>query len=279
MIKIKKYSQKNAKNDLPRRFKHTHKSSYGKLLVIAGHEGFWGSGILACRGALKMGVGYVYWASHQNPQTVVSKIPEVLTLKISKIKDFSKFDAILIGPGLGVNSKSLKILKSLRNHPRVIVDADALTLLSKKSISIPETWILTPHPGELARILNTTATKINQSRAESLKQGVRDLPCNMLLKGYRSLVTDGEQIFEIQSGNEALAKAGSGDVLSGMVAGLLAQGLLPLKALLVGTFVHGFIANLWVKKFTSHSLNPSDLIDLIPTALKKIYFFNRSNFR
>ncbi len=270
MIKIKKYSLKNTKKDLPKRFKHTHKSSYGKLLVIAGHEGFWGSGILACRSALKMGVGYVYWASHQNPQSVVSKIPEVLTLKISKIKDFSKFDAVLIGPGLGVTLKSLKVLKSLRNHPRVVVDADALTLLSKKSFSTPKTWILTPHPGELARILNTTAAKINQSRAESLKQGVQDLPCNMLLKGYRSLVTDGDQIFEIQSGNEALAKAGSGDVLSGMVAGLLAQGLLPQKALLVGAFVHGFIANLWVKKFTSHSLNPSDLIDLIPTALKKI---------
>lgn len=270
-MKLKKYSLNSAKKDIPKRSKNSHKACYGKLLVIAGHEGFWGAGVLACRSALKMGVGYVYWASHKNPQTVISRIPEVLTLKLSAIKDFKKFDAVLIGPGLGVNTKSLRILKTLRSHPNVIVDADALTLLSQHQMKIPRTWILTPHPGELARILKSSAPKINKNRTESIQRGVDKIPCCLLLKGHKSLVTDGSQFFEIQSGNESLAKAGSGDVLSGMIAGLSAQGLRPLAALLLGAFIHGFISDIWTQKFTSHSLNPSDIIDLIPSALKKIY--------
>lgn len=265
---MKKYALKDAKKDLPKRSLNSHKATYGKVLILAGRDGYWGAGILACKAALKVGCGYVYWGSFKNPQNVVGKIPEVLTLHIGNIKDFKMFDAVLIGPGLGVTSKTLKVLKKLKNHPCVVVDADALTVFSQSPFEIPKSWILTPHPGEMARLLKTSTKSINSNRQKAVERFRNLYASHLVLKGYKTLVSCGSHIVEIQSGNESLAKAGSGDVLSGMITSLLAQGLAPLKASCLAAFIHGYVATLWKKNFTSHSLNPSDVIEILPQVLR-----------
>ncbi len=267
---FKKYDIKQARKNFPKRKPQSNKATYGRVLILAGSEGFWGAGLLAAASALRAGAGYVYWASHINPEKILLKIPEVLTLKISQIKDYKKFDAILVGPGLGTQKKYLQILKKLANHPHVIVDADMLTLLASSVFQVPKTWILTPHPGEMARLLKVSTKQVNKNRRESLLKAYTKYKCNILLKGYKSIVTNGNEIREIQSGNEALAKAGSGDVLGGLMVALLAQGMIPFEALSLACFIHGYAADLWVRKYTSHTLNPSDLKDIFPKIFKKL---------
>ena len=153
--------------------------------------------------------------------------------------------------------------------------ADALTVSAKERLfPLPKTWILTPHEGELSRILNISAAKIRKDRTKYLRLAQKKCGCIVLLKGHETLVAAATEIYKIDTGNVALAlaKAGTGDVLTGMITGFLAQGLTPLNATLLGASLHGKIADDWVLRAKKDylSLMASDLVDLIPTTLHRL---------
>jgi len=260
---------------LPKRRKTDNKTSGGRCLVIAGSDSMPGAGILAARAAARVGSGYVYVASNSSPKPTV---PDFLLLDLNKKIEFSKFQAVAIGPGLGLNAANVKMIRHCITELKkvkfknVVIDADAINFLAKNTdlLPLPEAWVITPHTGELSRILNLTRSIKPEERIKYLKPAQKLLNCILLLKGNPPLLTDGKKKKSIKYGNKALAKAGTGDVLTGMIAGFMAQGLNGWDASYLAASVHGIMADEWVKTKDYLSLMASDLIELIPTTLFKL---------
>lgn len=266
-ISKKVYSMKQAKKALPRRTLRDNKTVGGKALVVAGSHGMWGAAVLTAKACARVGAGYVYVSDHKFPSV---RHPDFLLLNTKKNFNFS---ALAIGPGLSDSDLVRRwIQKCIRNgQKKVVLDAEALNVMArwKKAPQLPSTWILTPHEGELARLLGVSSSQIKMNREKFVLAAQKKFKTVVLLKGYRTLVADGFKVFEIQSGNPALAKAGTGDVLTGMILGLLSQGLSSSEAACLGAFVHGTIADHWVKEGNDVlSLMASDLVDRLPTVLK-----------
>lgn len=273
MRSIKKFTLQNAQRLLPKRKKKDNKSTAGRSLIIAGSKGMFGAAVLAASAASRVGSGYVI------VMTDVAKFPTVrnpdfLILDWKKKIPIFPPSAICIGPGLGKTSTAKKNLKQLfkKQPPHVVIDADALNLCSElEYYSFPSTWIATPHDGELARLLKISSEWIKKNRIQALKKAQHKLGCIVLLKGHKTLIYDGQNMIEIQSGNASLAKAGTGDVLSGMITGFLAQGLSPLLAASMGAYIHGRTADDWIRSGNDIlSLMASDLVRDLPRTLFKI---------
>lgn len=266
---IKKYTYRNAKRDLPKRQLSDNKTQSGKCLVVAGSKGFFGAAILTCLAASRTGAGYTYLKTPG--KFPIEKHPDFLI--IDSVSDYSIFSAIAVGPGLSNTIKTLSIVKKLIQLKicNVILDAGALTALSGWNKKLPQSWIITPHEGELSRILGVSSSVIRKNRQKYAIIAQKKMGCVVLLKGNKTLVADGKSLTEIQSGNPALAKAGTGDVLTGIILALLSQTSQATEAAQLGAYVHGFIADQWIK--SGHdvlSLMASDLIQELPQALSKI---------
>lgn len=262
---MKTYSKANAKKDLPTRTTHDNKTRGGRCLIVAGSRGMWGAAILTANAAARTGAGYVY-LSPTSSGFPTTKNPNFL---LNTKKDLKNFDVIAIGPGAKNSSVGSWIKKALKS-PNVVLDAEALNYLAKNKITIPETWIVTPHEGELSRLLKVPSADIQNNREYFVRLAQRKLGCVVLLKGNKTLVATQDHIYKIQSGNPALAKAGTGDVLTGIISALLSQGLEAPKAACLGAYIHGFIADEWLKKNDILSLLATDLIQELPQTLKKI---------
>ena len=295
-------TKKDIQGFLPQRTNRSHKGNYGSCLIAAGRLGFWGSGILATSAAYKMGAGYVIWSSHEEPLQCLKQVPEVLTQNVESTLSYlsdekdrkldhekngnlsssvlKKIKAFALGPGLGVNVKTAKLIEVLKERENsgkyvsVLLDADAITTAVRyKLFPLPAHWVLTPHAGELLRILKTKDDKITLEAIEKDRfhfaiRASQISGCSVLFKGFRSVFSQKGHCFIISTGNSALAKAGSGDVLTGMIVGLMAQGLNSFQAVCSATYIHGLIADEWVKKnYGKGSLNPSDVISLLPQYL------------
>lgn len=265
----------HARRALPKRPNRSNKSNHGHALIFAGHSGMWGAGILSSSSAFRMGCGYVTWASHEAPLKALHLLPEVMTRAVSDSDLWKKeYDAIAIGPGLGVNEKTTDLLKTLiRNKAEnVVVDADAITCaVNAKLFPLPKSWVLTPHAGELSRLIQKDVREIEADRYAAAFEGAKHSGCHILLKGYRSILATEKRAITVRAGNSALAKAGTGDVLTGMIAGLLAQGLDTVRATATAAYVHGRLADEWVRKFhDKRSLTASDLREDLPSLLGRI---------
>ena len=261
---------KSFKN-LPRRKSTDNKSAGGKCLIIAGRKNMFGAAVLAATAAARVGAGYVYLMT-DTEKFIFCKHPDFILLPRT-FRKFQNFDSIAIGPAFGVTAESFRILKALiKAAPeKVIVDADALTLIAKHNISeLPSTWVLTPHEGELAKLLGTSAQKIKSARLTSVVKAQKKFGCVVLLKGQGTLISSEKSVKKINKGNAALAKAGTGDVLSGLVAGFMAQNISAAKAAELAAVVHGSAADKWVKKKDHLSLMASDLLEMIPEVLLQI---------
>ncbi len=271
---ILKFNLLKAGKLIPIRKKSDNKSNGGKSLIIAGCSGMFGAAVLAATACARVGSGYVFLMTDQKKFSS-QKNPDFLVFDINKKKILDiDFNSAAIGPGLGRSAQSAKLLKKLilSKKKLVVVDADALNLLAlNKKLKIPKSWVVTPHEAELSRLINTSVTAIKKDRKKYILIAQQKLGCVVLLKGHKTLVADDNQIFEIQSGNVALAKAGTGDVLTGMIAGLLAQGLAPIDAACLASYLHGCIADKWVKDRNDPlSLLASDMLGKIPQELAKI---------
>jgi NAD(P)H-hydrate epimerase len=198
-----------------------------------------------------------------------------LLTSISNSEITKKASSIVIGPGSGRDEIILNFIQKLRDEhfEKVVLDADGLRLLSNLSPKkLPSHWILTPHAGELGDLLDCSSAEVETDRLGAVKKASEKWGCHVLLKGFRSLVaTPDGRVFIIGSGNSALAKAGSGDVLSGFIGALLGQGLDSLSSVTVGAFIHGRVADQYVKRVGNNkTLMASDLPQLISEELSRL---------
>lgn len=269
-----KVDSKYIKKIIPNRSKLSSKIDGGKVLIVAGGTGLHGAGILSALAATRSGAGYTHLMTDliEYPW---AKFPDFILHKFSVVElKKNSLGVIAMGPGLGTAESKRKLLRLLiKSHTeKVILDADALTMLSTMKVKyLPSTWILTPHEGELARLLGVSSSSVKKKREEYLQMAQEKFGCIVLLKGAVSLISDGERIQKVSSGTPALAKAGTGDVLLGMIAAFYAQGLNPVEATVLGTFIHGQASADWMKKGNDHlSLRPMDLIEQIPKTILKL---------
>ena len=270
------FTERLAKRALPRRKETSNKSSHGHMLLMAGSEGQWGAALLAASAAYRAGVGYVTLTSGGDFSAFLQNLPEVLTCSIDDEKKWldKKITSFAIGPGFGVSEKLAEVITRLKKEKRekVVLDADALTTCVEYDLfPLPETWVLTPHAGELSRILDIPASQIESDRFRFAREASLKTGCHVLLKGFRSVLAHEDRSMVILSGNSALAKAGTGDVLTGMIGAFMAQGLPTVKATATAAFVHGKLADEWVRMgHDKRALSASDLRDLLPDLLGRM---------
>jgi NAD(P)H-hydrate epimerase len=276
---------------MPVRAPDGHKGTFGTVLVVAGARGFSGAAAMASLAALRAGAGLVRLAAPRGIMDALeSKLLEVVKIPLSQTADetigpdaaheliaaLKDTDAIIIGPGItthpGTSAFLLELLPRIRVP--VVIDADALNILAQnpavfKKIKAPH--ILTPHPGELGRITDTSPQDINQDRIDISRQVSKDLNAILVLKGAPTVIAmPGGECYVNPTGNSGLASAGSGDVLAGLMAGFLAQRSSPSQASRLGVFLHGLCADLCLDEKNEYSLIAGDLIDRIPDAINYI---------
>ena len=269
----------------------TYKGDYGHILIIGGSPGLSGAVCLCARAALRSGAGLVTVGVPKSLNSIFEiKLTEAMSLPLadkagalsqeafSNIKDFlKKADLIVLGPGagLGASTKRLivKIIKEI-DKP-MVVDADALTALASDLETLlkrkTKTLILTPHLGEFSRLVKLDVGKIKKKRKELVKKFALRYNLTLVLKGNRTLISDGRRTFENNTGNPGMATAGSGDVLSGIIAGLLSQGVDQFKAAKVGVYLQGLAADKAARERTENCLIASDIIEYLPEAVKRSF--------
>ncbi|MEQ8363335.1 MAG: NAD(P)H-hydrate dehydratase [Cyclobacteriaceae bacterium] len=266
---------------LPRRKKFVHKGDFGRALLVAGSFGKMGAAALSARAAMKSGTGlltvHVPQCGYQIIQTTV---PEAMASVddnegfFTSLSGGNDFSAIGIGPGLGQDAKTVKGLEALLKETTVplIIDADGINLLSANSNLLhllKEDCILTPHPGELQRLIGDWDDDFH--RLEKAKAFASRVKCVLVIKGANtSIVSPDGRVFFNSSGNPGMATAGSGDVLTGIITSLRAQGINALDAAILGVFVHGYAGDLAAWEMGQTSLTASDIIKALPEAFKQL---------
>lgn len=262
--------------NLPERPENSNKGTFGKILNISGSEYMTGAGFLSSISALKVGAGYVELASCERVLDVVATLaPEVVLAPISKIPELlSSATTLLVGCGLSTSDAAKRIVENvLPAKIPTVVDADGLNILAEKPEilrSAQNDLILTPHPKEASRLLGCELEDILENMEDSAQKICKKYDCITVLKSHRTIVTDGERIYHNTTGNSALAKAGSGDVLAGIIAGFLAQKMSAFDASCLGVYVHGLAGDFAKNDLTAYGVLASDTVRYIPNALKKL---------
>jgi NAD(P)H-hydrate epimerase len=273
---------------VPRRL-DTHKGDYGHLLVIAGSVGKTGAAAMACEAALRMGAGLVTLAIPKSLNAIMEmKLTEVMTEPLpetpkqtislrafnSLLRLCEKKRAVIIGPGIGTfketQSLILKLIKTL-DIP-IILDADGLTALATQPKTLPaanRSLILTPHPGEMARLINSTAKGVQEDRIGVSRKFSQSSHVHLVLKGFRTLIANPKgEVFINPTGNPGMASGGTGDVLTGMIGGLICQGFGILTSLQISVYLHGLAGDKVAQEMGEKSLVATDIIKKIPTLLQ-----------
>lgn len=238
-------SYEDIKSDLPVRSPSFHKGDAGKLVIIGGASGLGGAICLSGQGALRAGAGLVKIATaDSNVPAINAQRPELMTVDFADVVAVSKAlewaDVVAIGPGLGQSEIAENLLEQVLSLDKpIVLDADALNLLSKRGMSFSKRIIMTPHPGEAARLLETTIDKINSDRYHAVYELQRRCGGVVLLKGAGTLVCDGKRIVVINEGSPSMASGGMGDLLTGIIAALRAQGVPQMQAAVAGACIHG----------------------------------------
>jgi len=269
---------------IPVRNRFAHKGNFGHALLVAGSRGKMGAAVLAAKACLRSGAGLLTVHISACGEIILqAAIPEAMieTDKepdfISGISSFSKYNAIGIGPGIGCNEKTSGALLQLlenANQP-LVLDADAINLLSQNEQlqqALPANSILTPHPGEFDRLAG-----VSDNAHERLQKACRlavKFNSYIILKGaYTAICAPDKKCYFNPTGNPGMATAGSGDVLTGIILGLLAQSYSPLNASLAGVFLHGLAGDIATSENSQESLIASDIINNLGLAFKKIHYF------
>ena len=278
---MKKTNKIEIKKLFPKREKDCHKGTFGKVLNIAGSKQFTGASYLSSISALRVGAGYVTLASSEYVcQTVASMTPDITFLPLKNLDDLSeqlsKYNVVSIGCGLSQSNDAKKLLDFVvyeakeKNIPTVI-DADGLNILAQSDIKeLGKNFVITPHQKELSRLLKVDCEKIQNNRQKYAMTATEKYGCCVILKGYNSIIATDTQIFINTTGCSALSKAGTGDILTGMIAGFLAQGCEVVNAAKLGVYIHGAVGDLYAKKYNKYSLLASEMLNFIPQILTKL---------
>lgn len=268
---------------LPNRPVDGHKGNFGRILLLCGSCGYTGAAALAAMGALRCGAGLVFLgvptsiytiAAVKLTEPIVFPLPEedgmlsadAVSLVQKKMRDM---DAVLIGPGLGQSLGTMAVLNAVLQgfDGPVILDADAINLLSVDLEMLRQrngVTILTPHEGEFRRL----GIGLHEERIAGAMKLAKELHCIVVRKGHNSVITDANVVYINPTGNPGMAVGGSGDVLSGMIAGLLGQGIEPLQAAACAVWLHGAAGDLAAEKLGQYAMLPSDLLAQLPRLLK-----------
>ena len=284
---------KYVRNALPARKADGHKGDFGKLLVVGGAVGYTGAPYLAASAAVRAGAGLVYlgvprciWAIEAAKCASAMPFPlsddgERLTADaLAPIQaKLAGCDVLALGPGLGRGADVARLVRALLRETEqpVVLDADGLNALSEDMSALAarrgRVTVLTPHDGELARLLGVSLEELaKRDRAETARDFAVRYGCVLVRKGHRTLVAlpDG-RVLENSCGGSALAKGGSGDVLTGVIAALLVQGADAERAAACGVWLHARAGDLLAEGLTDYCVNPEDVVSLgLPAAFREV---------
>jgi NAD(P)H-hydrate epimerase len=276
---------------VPRRDPDTHKGTYGHLLVMAGSRGKTGAAILACRAAMRMGAGLVTLAAPRSLNDIFAgSLVEVMTepLRENAAEEMEALgdadwrrllerkDALLFGPGTGVTEAARNALRWLLKNLAMpwVIDADGLSNLAldidrlRGARTAP---VLTPHPGEMARLIGRDTAAVNKDRVGAAQYFAVTHRCYVVLKGAGTVIAAADgRVFINPTGNPGMASGGMGDVLAGMLAALLAQGFSPEDAMKLGVYLHGFVGDRVAEAKGPIGLIASDIIEGLPAGLRRL---------
>lgn len=280
---MKELTYEKVQQLLPDRKSWSHKGDYGKILLLCGSRGYTGAAELAAMGALRCGAGLVYLAVPESiygieatklTEPVILPLPEddgmLCEASLPQIyKLLSKMDAVLIGPGLGKSRGTFAVTEAVLNSfsGPVVLDADGINVLSGHRDILRgriAPTLLTPHDGEFRRL----GGEITEDRVAAAEALARDLNSIVVLKGYRTVITDGLNTYRNTTGNPGMAVGGSGDLLAGMTVSLLGQGIKPLEAAACAAWLHGKAGDLCAQELGQYAMLPSDMLKVLPRLLK-----------
>ena len=276
---------------LPRRQRSAHKGQFGRVLVIAGSAGMTGAACLCAEAAVRVGAGLVTVGCPASINDILEvKLTEAMTFPLPEtysrtldtralaliLELAEQADVIALGPGLSREPETAVLVRRLaaRVEKPMVIDADALNALADASIILEGEHapaVLTPHPGEMSRLMGVSTHQIQARRAHFAEAAAKRFRATVILKGASSLVAEkGRPLTVNPTGNPGMATGGTGDVLTGLAAGLIAQGLLPFEAAAAATYLHGLAGDLAEEEVGELSLTASDLLEVVPEAIARI---------
>lgn len=289
---IEKYGEKifitvteYIKRKIRKRDLYSHKGSFGRTLIIGGSEGFYGAPVIASEAAVRCGSGLVTAAGSKDVIEVLrNKLKEVMTADTSdgRFKQLLEgADSIAIGPGMGTGRESRELLRSVIEAAGcpVIIDADGLNILAEENTMMELVkekagkggrFVFTPHPGEMARLTGKSTDYVIENRMEIAREFAERNGIIVLLKGFNTVISDGENIYINPTGSSAMASGGMGDCLTGIIVSLLSQGLSSMDSAVCGAYLHGYCGDVLSEKM--HSVNATDITEYLPYALKEMLY-------
>ncbi len=282
---------------LPARLLHrspdANKKDFGHVFILAGSVSYTGAACLCAQAAMRAGAGLVTLGVPESLyEVVVARVLEVMVVPLPQtnqrslsekaFKNIKKFlekaDTVLLGPGLSRHTQTQRLIRSVitcASSP-MLLDADGLNALEGRVDllrHVKNPIVLTPHPKEMSRLTGFSVKQIQENRKEVAKNFALRYNITLVLKGHRTVVADKEgKVYINETGNPGMATAGTGDVLCGIIAAFLAQGLSSYEAAKFGVYIHGLAADYAAKDKTQISLIASDIIDYLPIAFKRAKF-------
>ncbi|MFZ3089623.1 MAG: NAD(P)H-hydrate dehydratase [Nitrospirota bacterium] len=291
LIKTRLITKDHVKKILPARRPDAHKGDFGHVFIIAGSPGLTGAAIMAGLSALRIGAGLVTLGIPEGLNNILeTRLTEIMTLPLpqteegtiavsarTKIFNFlKKADAVAIGPGLSQNRETAQLVRELMREVKIpiVIDADGINALAGHADILKKARgqvIITPHPGEMARMVNSSAAEINRDRAAIARRFSEQYNVITVLKGAGTIIAEPSgDIYINSTGNPGMASGGTGDVLTGMIAGLIAQRSPSPDAAIAGVFLHGLAGDLAAKDRGEAGLIAGDVIEKIPEAIKSM---------
>lgn len=283
-MEIKTLAHSDVLDILPDRKNDTHKGDYGKILLLCGARGYTGAAALAALGALRVGAGLVYLGvpeciyeieAKRLLETIVLPLPDDgTTLSADALEEISvllnKVDVVVIGCGLGQSAGTERVTKHVLSafNGVVVLDADAINVIKNQKEYIRDRkglTVLTPHDGEYARLAGHS---VGENRMGAAAELANDLNAIVALKGHKTIITDGENAYINNTGNPGMAVGGSGDVLAGMIGGLVGQKIPPLEATACAVWIHGAAGDICAKEIGQYGMLPGDMLQSIPKLMK-----------
>ncbi|MCL2698587.1 MAG: NAD(P)H-hydrate dehydratase, partial [Oscillospiraceae bacterium] len=283
--------------NIPTRKKSSHKGDYGKLLNVAGSEQYIGAALLSTKAALKTGAGIVTLASVREVcRAIACAVPEAIYLPLYADADgfadseaaetlkerLTGFSAVALGCGLGITTNVWNVIEAVLKNCScpIILDADGIYLLSlninvleenDRSFPFQSKVVITPHPMEFSRLTGMSVAEIQSDRIRHAREFAEKWNVVVVLKGVNTVIAaPGGKVFINITGNPGLAKGGSGDVLTGMIASFTAQGVRPLEAALLGVYLHGLTADYLAESVALAGIMPGDIAELLPVMMKSL---------
>lgn len=282
---LKKYDENEyitsidfVKSNIKQKNPLSFKSDFGKVTIFAGSKGFSGAGFIACESAIKSGSGLVTLVCDEDIQDIMScKLSEAMTANYKEIDRINKLietsNAIGFGCGMGNNKLTLERLEYVLNKCNcpLVIDADGLNVL-KDNMKIlnkhTNKIIITPHLGEMSRLTGMPISYIKENRLDVAKKFAKDNNIIVLLKGYETIITDGNCAYINPTGNSAMANGGMGDCLLGIITSFIGQGIEIFNAVVCATYIHGYIGDLLSKKM--YTVNATDIIKEISPIMNEL---------